>query len=69
MSAPASGMTSAILRANAMYSSLGFSDCIRMRFQAIFRLCPATARFCCQPQPWSCDQSSWNRSFTNGLFA
>ncbi len=32
---------------------LGRMLCMRIRFQAIFRLCPTTARFCCQPQVWS----------------
>ena len=41
---------------------------MRIRFQAIFRLWPTTARFCCQPHVMSWLQSSWNRSWTNGLF-
>ena len=36
----------------------------RVRFQAIFRLCPTTARFCCQPQEWSGFQLASNRSLT-----
>ena len=40
-----------------------------MRFQAILRLWPTTARFCCQPQVTSWLQSSWKRSWTNGLFS
>ena len=41
--------------------------CMRIRFQAIFRLWPTTPRFCCHMWCWSCDQSSKNFSCTNGL--
>ena len=46
-SPPTVGMSAAIWRAKASYSSFGFRLYMRIRFQAIFRLCPTTPRFCC----------------------
>ncbi len=68
-SLPTAGIRSAIFAASSMYSVLARRLFIRIRFQAIFRLCPTTARFCCQPQLWSFDQSSKNFSCTNGLLS
>ena len=68
-SEPTAGISSAIFSANATYSALGRALLTRIRFQAIFRLCPTMARFSCWPYFWSLLQSPKNFSWTNGLLS
>ena len=68
-SLPTVGMISAIFFASSTYLLLGRMLLMRIRFHAIFRLWPTTARLCCHLYEWSGVQSSWKRSFTNGLFS